>query len=110
MRDGGFYQETPLGSRRTRSLRLRIPDAVAVDHDWLLLTTDGCHDYGRREHLERILKESDSPGAASSQCCEAAMAGGSKDNITALVARIDQLGPSPAEFQDDEDDESDHNF
>jgi serine/threonine protein phosphatase PrpC len=74
--------------------------------DWILLTTDGCHDFVRREHLERILKGSESTRAASSQCFEAAVAGGSKDNITALVVRVDQLGVSTTEFHDDEDDEA----
>jgi len=74
--------------------------------DWLLLTTDGCHDFVRRERLQNIMSSSDSPQQIASQCVEAAVDGGSRDNITVLVAKIEQLGSVLTDVQEDDDDEA----
>ncbi|MGX5200612.1 Stp1/IreP family PP2C-type Ser/Thr phosphatase [Aliikangiella sp. IMCC44632] len=54
-------------------------------HDQVILSSDGLHDFVTKETLESILNNS----SRSDTCCEklyqAALAGGSKDNISCLI-------------------------
>jgi protein phosphatase len=57
--------------------------------DVLLLTTDGVHGVVDDGRLEQILNEASSPRAAATELVAAALARGSRDNCTAVVARCD---------------------
>jgi serine/threonine protein phosphatase PrpC len=59
--------------------------------DVFVLTTDGVHDALPDAAIARIATEADSPEAAARKLCEAALAAGSADNLTAQVVRIDSV-------------------
>jgi serine/threonine protein phosphatase PrpC len=53
----------------------------------LLLTTDGVHGVLDDERLERLMREEDHPRELAERVISAALARGSRDNCTAIVAR-----------------------
>jgi len=53
----------------------------------LLLTTDGVHGVLDDERLDRLMREEDHPRELASRVVSAALARGSRDNCTAVVAR-----------------------
>jgi serine/threonine protein phosphatase PrpC len=59
--------------------------------DVFVLTTDGVHDALPDAAMARIVAGADSPQAAARRLCEAALAAGSADNVTAQVVRIDSV-------------------
>ncbi len=56
--------------------------------DLLLLTTDGVHGIMDDEQIERLMVETDDLEAIAANLIAAALARGSRDNCTAVVARI----------------------
>jgi len=92
------------------ALRLRraigLEPALRVDHleidlapqDRLLLCTDGLHGALAPARLAQILGEGGAPQEAAKRLKEAALAAGSADNVTALVA--DVLETPPAEWDE----------
>jgi PPM family protein phosphatase len=53
----------------------------------LLLTTDGVHGVLDDEQIERLMREADGPHELADRVLAAALARGSRDNCTAIVAR-----------------------
>ena len=53
----------------------------------LLLTTDGVHGVLDDEHIERLMQEANEPREQADRILAAALARGSRDNCTAIVAR-----------------------
>lgn len=54
--------------------------------DWLLLCTDGLTDAVPDERIQGILVGAEGPGQAAEELVEAAKSGGSRDNITVVLA------------------------
>lgn len=63
-----------------------LEDAID-DGDVLLLSTDGVHGVVDDRKLERLLREDEEPRTMASGVIAAALARGSRDNVTAVVAR-----------------------
>jgi protein phosphatase len=61
----------------------------------LLLTTDGVHGVLDDERLDRLMREEDHPRELAGRVVSAALARGSRDNCTAVVARYTQLNVEP---------------
>ena len=74
-----------VGSRRTTDVHV-IEEPLAKG-DRLLLTTDGVHGVLDDRRLEELVADSDDPAGAASAIVAAAIAGGSRDNCTAIVAQ-----------------------
>jgi len=74
-----------VGSRRTTDVHV-IEEPLAKG-DRLLLTTDGVHGVLDDRRLEELVAGSDDPARAASAIVAAAIAGGSRDNCTAIVAQ-----------------------
>jgi PPM family protein phosphatase len=55
--------------------------------DRLLLTTDGVHGVLADEQIERLMREEDDPRKLADRILAAALARGSRDNCTVVVAR-----------------------
>jgi PPM family protein phosphatase len=55
----------------------------------LLLTTDGVHGVLDDEQIERLMREADDPHELADRILTAALARGSRDNCTAIVARYE---------------------
>jgi protein phosphatase len=68
---------------------VHIVERTLTGGDVLLMTTDGVHGVVDDMRLERILKETNSPNAAAKELVAAALARGSRDNNTAIVAWYD---------------------
>lgn len=88
-------RESPYRSAVTRCIGSREsadPDIYArelVPGDVVLLCTDGMCDALTDADIARILGESTSPTLSARQLVSSAIAGGSRDNITAVCVRID---------------------
>ncbi len=105
LRDGELTQLTQdhaldhpdLRSQLTRAIGLEV--TVRVDFhqgalqvgDLLLLTSDGVHGTLAEARLQALLAEDGSATQRAERLVQAALAGGSRDNATALVARIQGL-------------------
>ncbi|QGM44301.1 bifunctional protein-serine/threonine kinase/phosphatase [Methylocystis heyeri] len=63
-------------------------------HDRFLLCSDGVHAFLRREAIRKLLAERVSPQEAAERLVAAALAAGSDDNATALVADVVDLPPA----------------
>jgi PPM family protein phosphatase len=74
-----------VGSRRRTDVHVIEEPLTAGDR--LLLTTDGVHGVLDDRRLERLLADPDDLAAAASDIVRAAMARGSRDNCTAIVAQ-----------------------
>jgi PPM family protein phosphatase len=73
-----------VGSRRATDVHV-IEEPLAKG-DRMLLTTDGVHGVLDDPRLEELVADSDDPADAASAIVAAAIAGGSRDNCTAIVA------------------------
>ena len=58
--------------------------------DLILLTTDGVHGVVDAPALERLLRDDADPKSIAAAVIASALAHGSRDNVTAVVARIDE--------------------
>lgn len=93
-----------LRSQLTRAIGL--DPAVHVDYlqgelqtgDTFLLTSDGVHGVLKPERIRVLLAAAASAQAASEALVEAALAAGSRDNVTALVMQV--LGLAPLRLED----------
>jgi serine/threonine protein phosphatase PrpC len=91
--DASLLQDHPFRHVLTNVVGCRRPTDVHVVEeplargDRLLLTTDGVHDVLDDRSLEGLLADSDEPAGAASDIVRAAIAGGSHDNCTAVVAQ-----------------------
>jgi protein phosphatase len=65
-------------------------ELTLLPEDRLLLSTDGVHDYLEEDEIREVLIER-SPDEATSELVERALANGSTDNLTALVAWLAPL-------------------
>ena len=74
-----------VGSRRTTDVH--VIEEPLVTGDRLLLTTDGVHGVLDDRRLEELVADSDDPAGAASAIVAAAIARGSRDNCTAIVAQ-----------------------
>jgi serine/threonine protein phosphatase PrpC len=74
-----------VGSRRHTEVHV-IEEPLAAG-DRLLLTTDGVHDVLDDRRLEGLLADPDDLASAASDIVRAALARGSRDNCTAIVAQ-----------------------
>ena len=74
-----------VGSRRTTDVHV-IEEPLAKG-DRLLLTTDGVHGVLDDRRLEELLSDAGDPAGAASDIVRAAIARGSRDNCTAIVAQ-----------------------
>jgi len=75
-----------VGSRRATDVHV-IEEPLAKG-DRLLLTTDGVHGVLDDRRLEELVADSDDPADAAPAIVAAAIAGGSRDNCTAIVAQF----------------------
>lgn len=66
---------------------VHVFEARLREGDALLLTTDGVHGAVDDGHLERLLSADDDAPAIAGRVVQAALARGSRDNCTAVVAR-----------------------
>ena len=74
-----------VGSRRTTDVH--VIEEPLVTGDRLLLTTDGVHGVLDDRRLEELVADSDDLACAASAIVAAALARGSRDNCTAIVAQ-----------------------
>lgn len=96
------FDHLDFGSRLTRAIGL--DERVSVDYvqgelrvgDTLLLTTDGVHGVLKREQILGLAREGRAQ-EASVALVEAALAAGSRDNVTAVVLRIQGLAAMDVE-------------
>jgi serine/threonine protein phosphatase PrpC len=72
--------------------------------DRLLLCTDGLTSVVDDGRIGRTLEEHDHPEAAAAALHALALERGSRDNVTAMVVRVDQLPVAVEEWHDDSDD------
>jgi protein phosphatase len=75
-----------VGSRA--AVDVHVAQRMLVDESVLLLTTDGVHGVLCASTLAGACETCDDPGEAAGQIVKAAIAGGSRDNCTAVVARF----------------------
>jgi serine/threonine protein phosphatase PrpC len=66
---------------------VHVVDEPLAGGELLLLTTDGVHGVLDDERLDRLMREEDQPRELASRVVSAALARGSRDNCTAVVAR-----------------------
>jgi PPM family protein phosphatase len=66
---------------------VHVVEEAIEDGDVLLMTTDGVHDVMDEWRLEQVLLEDDDPQAIAENLVRSALARGSRDNCTAVVAR-----------------------
>ncbi|VAX00885.1 Serine/threonine protein kinase [hydrothermal vent metagenome] len=59
--------------------------------DIFILTTDGVHDFVNNNDIQRIVEENHDLQAAAEKLVKFALDGGSNDNITAQIVRVDSL-------------------
>src|SRR4029077_18717141 len=71
---------------RTRT-EVHVAEQALSGGEGLLLSTDGVHDVVDDRRLERIMLDDDDPGAIARNVIRAALARGSRDNCTAVVAQ-----------------------
>jgi PPM family protein phosphatase len=67
---------------------VHVQEETLTGHARLLLTTDGVHSVLDERHIERLLMEGEEPRAIAAGIVAAALARGSRDNCTAIVARV----------------------
>ncbi|WP_375056147.1 protein kinase [Zobellella sp. DQSA1] len=75
-------------------LEIDYKSLPAENGDRFLLLTDGVYEFVPDGELRRLLQQYPDPEACATAICEAALAGGSDDNISCQILRIDQL-PRP---------------
>jgi protein phosphatase len=73
-------------SRRTD---VHVVEETLAGGELLLLSTDGVHSVLDEKRLERVMREDDDPRAIARNVVSVALARGSRDNCTAIVARYD---------------------
>lgn len=67
-------------------------DALSLrEGDWLLLTTDGVHDFLNETRMRDLMLASASAQQAAEQLVESALLAGSDDNLSAVVLRVQAL-------------------
>ena len=74
-----------VGSRRTTDVH--VFEEPLTGGDRLLLTTDGVHGVLDDTRLRGLLTDSQDPAGVASRIVREAIAGGSRDNCTAIVAQ-----------------------
>jgi PPM family protein phosphatase len=67
---------------------VHVVEETVEDGDVLLMTTDGVHDVMDEWRLAQVLLEDDDPRAIAENLVRSALTRGSRDNCTALVARV----------------------
>ena len=67
---------------------VHVVEEAIEDGDVLLMTTDGVHDVMDEWRLAQLLLEDDDPRVIAENLVRSALARGSRDNCTALVARM----------------------
>lgn len=86
---GSTYLARAMGMNRNVEIDYR---QVALQRgDMFLLTSDGVHEHLPDAAVLRILREATDLDQAAHELCEAALAAGSTDNLTAQIVRIDNL-------------------
>ncbi|MDM0039764.1 bifunctional protein-serine/threonine kinase/phosphatase [Variovorax sp. J22G21] len=101
------FDHPDLRSRLTRAIGL--DDQVRVDYcegnvrvgDCFVLSTDGVHGVLKAQHLAALALQG-SAGQASEALVQAALAGGTRDNATALVIRV--IGLDARQLDDEQGD------
>jgi protein phosphatase len=76
-----------LGSRATPRVDLRV--VPRRTGDWLLVCSDGLTSEIDDEVIERVLAQAEAPADAAHQLVDRALAAGGRDNVTAVVVRVD---------------------
>ena len=71
----------------SRHIDVHIVEQPLVGGELLLLTTDGVHGTLNDERIARVMRESDDLEQIATGLVAGALAGGSRDNCTAVVAR-----------------------
>jgi serine/threonine protein phosphatase PrpC len=66
-------------------------DGALQQNDRFLLVSDGVWSALTMQEVEHLLAASSNPEETASALCEAALAAGSQDNVSAIVVRIDEL-------------------
>jgi serine/threonine protein phosphatase PrpC len=91
--DPAALQHHPLRNALTNVVGARsgaevhVAEERLMDGDLLVLTTDGVHGVMDDARLERLLDENGDPRSLAASIVQSAMARGSRDNCTAVVAR-----------------------
>jgi protein phosphatase len=91
--DPAAIRHHPLRNALTNVVGIRPKTVVHIveerlaDGDWLLLTTDGVHGTLEDERMERLMRQGNDLRDLATTIVSAALARGSRDNCTALVAR-----------------------
>ncbi len=104
--DAGFIRPEEARTRSDRSVITRAlgagtgPDVQvdqvlvpAVEHDRLLLCSDGLSGMVSDAQLEHVLRQEPDPQAAVNKLLALALAAGGSDNITAVVVDVQEVGP-----------------
>ena len=68
---------------------VHVVEEALAGGERLLLTTDGVHGVLEDEQIERMMREGDDPRELADRILAAALASGSRDNCTAIVARYE---------------------
>jgi PPM family protein phosphatase len=68
---------------------VHVAEQALAGGELLLLSTDGVHGVLDEKRLERMMREEDDPRTIAQSVVRAALARGSRDNCTAIVARYD---------------------
>lgn len=80
------------------SLQLDYGQQTLTAGDYLLLCSDGLHDFVSDQHIQILLSTGREPEELATELRTAAMTGGCDDNLSIVLARVDEL---PAESIDD---------
>lgn len=84
------YLTRAMGTGRNLQIDYRVVDMQVGDV--FILTTDGIHEFVRtREIKDLITQNSDDMDAAAKLICDKALAGGSDDNLTCQIIRMDDI-------------------
>jgi PPM family protein phosphatase len=70
---------------------VHVVEEALTGGELLLLTTDGVHGVLDDERLERLIREDEHPRELAERVVSAALARGSRDNCTAIVARYQKI-------------------
>ena len=70
---------------------VHVAEQALAGGELLLLSTDGVHGVLDERRLEQILREDEDPPAIARGVVRAALARGSRDNCTAVVARYSDV-------------------
>ncbi len=84
------YLTRAMGTGKNLQIDYRVVDIA--QGDLFILTTDGVHEFVKTREIKNLITQNnDDMDAAARLICEKALAGGSDDNLTCQIIRIDDI-------------------